>query len=190
MSNRPRLGYLPLLVLLLGVLAACVARLEEMGGTGSQGELHLLTPQPETAQPTELPPTVVTEVVTTEPTLDPYFAMLTAYPTFPATPTPEPEGFEPEVGPTATTRPTMSAVVDLAEGVPPQETMEYIVRRADGRLERYLIPIAMLPTDSTYPQVRDQLLNLGPEDVLIDAAPLQMRPMLPAPETPPPADNP
>lgn len=187
MSNRPRLGYLLLLVLLLGVSTACVARLEEMGETGSQGELQVMTPQPETAQPAEPP---LTEVATVEPTTEPFVPTMPPDFVILDTPTPTPLGFEPEVGPTASATPTMSAVVDLAEGIPPQETMVYIVRRADGRLERYLIPVSMLPTDSTYPQVRDQLLNLGPEDVLIDAFPLQMRPMLPAPVTPPPADNP
>jgi hypothetical protein len=139
-----------------------------------------VTPQPATVQPDDLPPTaanvIITEVVVIDPATDPFVATLTAIPV-PATPTPTPIGSDPQEGPTASPTPTMSRVVDMAEGVAPEETMYYIVRRADGSYEKYLVPVAILPTDETYGSFRDQLLDLGPQDALVDAAPVDMRPM-------------
>lgn len=164
------------LFVLACALSACVARLNEMGAPASQAEQQVVTPQPATVQPAESPTeasVIITEIVT-EPASDPIAATLTAFP-IPATPTPI--GYDPPEGPTPLPTPTMSRVVNMAEGIAPEETMYYIVRRADGSYEKYLVPVAILPTDETYRSFRDQLLSLGPQDALIDAAPVDMRPM-------------
>lgn len=106
----------------------------------------------------------------------------------PASPLPTPlsGSGEANVGPTPTLMPTPAKIVNLAAGVPPTATMLYMIKRADGTIEKYLVPTKLLPTDKTYPQVRDKVLNMGPKDILLDASPLESPPMLPESAKPTP----
>jgi hypothetical protein len=152
-------------LLLLSLVAACFTRLQDNGSTGRQGDVQVLSPlAKEVGAPA--PPPTASAVVT---------AM--AEPTWPPTPTPSSgEGHE---LPTPTITPTPAKIMDLAAGVAPTETMVYIVQRADGSEEKWLVPDAMFPQDATYPQVRDKLLNLGPQDRIVDAHPQALPPMSP-----------
>jgi hypothetical protein len=98
MSNARNMArWLLVLLLFACTLTACLGRLTDLGAPSSQVEPQVVTPQPATEQPTVTPDVVV---ITLDPNNDPFVLTLTAYPTFPATPTPEPEGVEPHVGPT------------------------------------------------------------------------------------------
>jgi len=179
-TRRVALLFGALLIAALWVLAGQLPRVLPVApSAASQAEAPILPAAAvtmiATVEPIDLP---VTPEPTTEATIDPYVLTLTAYPTFPDTPTPWPEGFEPQEGPTATITPTPSKVIDMTEGVPNEDVNVYIVRRADGSLEKYLIPITLFPSVESYEQVRDELLNLGAEDTILDSFALNPRPKI------------
>lgn len=176
------------LVILISLLRLLLPRLQALPATPSPGEGQVVATLPATSPPATVspgltvpPPETATPIETL--TVDPFVLTLTAYPTFPETPTPTTD--EPKPGPTATITPTPSKIVNLADGVPEEEIMVYIIRRADGTNEKYFIPMALLPGDETYKQVRDQLLNLGPEDVLLNSFGLKPPQKVPPAWTPP-----
>lgn len=161
---RYSLGWL-LLVVGVGVFAACLGRLPELSNTGQQPNVQVIT-----AAPTGT-------VVLGTATVDPHVLTLTAYP--PLLDTPTPSSGERQELPPPTVTPTPAKIVDLSAGSAPTETMVYIVQRADGSEEKWLVSATLLPSDSTYLQARNKLLKLGPQDRLIDAHPQALPPMLP-----------
>jgi hypothetical protein len=158
------------LFVLACALTACVARLNERGAPASQAEPQVVTPQPATVQPAESPTeasVIITEVVVIDPATDPFVATLTAIPV-PATPTPTPIGYDPPEGPTASPTPTMSRVINMAEGLPDGEIYVAIIRRADGTYEQYYLPIQPLAEAENFLEAQSEMLNLGPQDTFVN----------------------
>jgi hypothetical protein len=137
---------LPMLLLaLLALLTACVPRLRESETASPPGEVQQRSPLPTIAD---------------TPTLHPVEATLTFEATcFPATPGPEistkeasaPSG---EGAPLTTLlpTPTMSRIIDLAEGLPDSKIFIAIVRRADGAYEADRLPRDTLATANNFMQ--------------------------------------
>lgn len=144
---------------LVFALAACVAQMESLGQTGS-GELQVLsTPQPVETQllltpfPTDAPPS-------TDPP-----GLPTPTPTPELNPT-DPALITPEVYPTPTLEP-FTKVVNLAEGLPEEQTYIFLVHRSDGGNEKYILPLAEVPqTSEAFLEFKDNLLKLGSDDVV------------------------
>jgi hypothetical protein len=71
----------------------------------------------------------------------------------------------------------ISRTVDLAQGLPDEEKDVYIIRRSDGTYEKYLLPFSC-----KYEEIK-QLMDLGPQDVII-----RMYPLIPLPPSTPNVD--
>jgi hypothetical protein len=100
------------------------------------------------------------------PLIDPFDSNLqepTRTPTPDAFSTPHP----PEYYYTPTPLP-FTKIVDETEGLRDNQVWVFIIRRADGSHEKYLLPIADIPRDSNqhYKEFRDNLLQPGPDDIV------------------------
>jgi hypothetical protein len=156
---------LVLILALVGALSACVARLEELSQVQT-GSAARQVAESVLATPTETPwPTP---------------ALVNAQ-GIPLTPTPElhpavPSRITPEVYPTPTLKP-FTKIVNQAEGLPEAQTYVFLVNRADGSSEKYILRLADMPiTDANaYLELRDNLLKLGPDDIVTFEGPATRR---------------
>ncbi len=90
----------------------------------------------------------------------------------PNTPTPNAEEalhFTPIPIPTPTPQPV--TIINRAAGLPDAEVYSFLVQRADGSLEKYLVPLAEVPmtSNSAFYEYVDKLLNLHPGDIIMFA---------------------
>ncbi len=166
------------LLLLMGLLTACLARLQAIGRPEKQGVIQVLA-----SAPTET-------VAIDSPTPDAYALTLTALPTFP--PTPEPTFYTPNPlnaagtpktatpmpatlmpGQTPATMPPPPTIqvgktVDLSHGTP-GPAMIISVRRKDGKYDIYRIPPQLLEgfNGKDLNQRFDQLMEINPGDEIL-----------------------
>ncbi|MCX6050869.1 MAG: hypothetical protein NT075_37755 [Chloroflexi bacterium] len=166
-----------ILLLLMGLLTACLASLHTLDAPEQQGDVQVLAPAPTKAATLD------------QPTADTYALTLTARPTFP--PTPEPTFYTPNPlnaegtpktatpmpatlmpGQTPATMPPPPTIqvgktVDLAQGtpVPLNEVIAQSVRRADGKYDTYLIPPWLFLGSGSEINIRlNQLMEIKPGD--------------------------
>jgi len=115
---------------------------------------------------TEVPTPVVTAVpheTFQDPASTPLLTPETRTPTgTPPTTTPFPGEIRLSEQFTPAPSPTPMPVTNLAESLPNEDKVVFIVRRSDGTYEQYLLPFYV----SDEEEIR-QLLNMGPQDVIV-----------------------
>jgi hypothetical protein len=141
-------------------LVACAVRLPELQALPQVGEVQVVSAQQAIGTPT--------------PLIDPFESGLQG-----PTSTPTPNVLTPQTPQyidTSTPIP-ITIVFNDAEGLPDSEIWAFVVRRADGRHEKYLLPIEDVPRDSNehYKEFYDNLLQMGPSDVITFEGPLNYR---------------
>jgi len=162
-------------LLALGALAVILALILGGARRGAQPKVEFFSPLP-TPTPRQATPTprltVTPPAVPTRPWPSPPASRVPTYTGTPPTATPRPGEIRTPAPPFFTPTPLpIARTVDLAPGVPDEQKDVYIIQRSDGTYEKYFLQRAM----RTVEEVR-QLMNMGPQDVIVTAFPLKPLP--------------